>query len=128
MADVVLDDKTRKTITMTHKQAGWTFGGMTSFFAILHFLNGNYASKSDMKNLAEQMTDVKVIVKDGFKTQSDLLASHTTEETHKHERIVDTLRKEISDEKSDRIRDDDGNSKRIDLVMQLFKMKASKTN
>ncbi len=127
MADAV-DEKTRKTITMTHRQAAGTGLSVTAIFAILHFLSSNYASKSDMKALTDQVVDVKSIVKDGFRAQTEMLASHMTEEMHKHERIMDTLRGEIASEKEDRIRDDQGTSKRIDLVMQLFKIKASKTN
>lgn len=122
------DDKIRKTITLTHKQAGLTGVSITTVFAALHFLSANYASKSDVKSLSEQLTDVKTIAREGFRAQSEMLVVHTTEEMHKHERIVDTLRKEIGDEKADRIRDDEGNTKRIDLVMELFKIKKTKTN
>lgn len=123
-----IDSKTRKTITLTHKQAAATGLSMTTFFTILHFLSANYASKSDVATLKEEMVDVKIVIKDGFKSQTELLASHSAEETHKHERIVDTLRKEIADEKTDRLRNEDGESKRIDLVMELFKIKHTKTN
>lgn len=127
MADEI-DPKTRKTITLTHKQAAGTGVGITTIFTILHFLSANYASKADVKALAEQMTDVKVIVKDGFASQKADMVAHATEEMHKHERIVDTLRGEIASEKQDRIRDDESTTKRIDLVMELFKIKHTKTN
>lgn len=122
------EDKVRKTITMTHKQAGWTFGGLTSSFALLHFLNGYYYPISDAKALTREVHELKDVVKDGFKSQTEALTAHSTDERHTHERMMDVLREEITHERDDRIKDDGNVGKRIDLVMELFKIKASRTN
>lgn len=119
--DDSVEDKTRKTITLTHKQAGLTFGGLTSFFAALHFLSANYASKADVKVIAEQLSDVKGIVTSGFAGQKVDMFAHANDETHKHERMMDTIRSEIRDEKDDRIRE-------IEIVESLLKVKKTKTN
>lgn len=116
-----MDDKTRKTLTVTHRQAGLTLGGLTTFFAILHFLNGNYATKADVKELTAQNVEIKAIVKDGFSTQRADLFTHAADETHKHERMMDTLRDELKSEKTDRIRD-------IGLVENLIHIRQTKTN
>lgn len=127
MADEV-DPKIRKTITLTHRQAAATGISITTFFAILHFLSANYASKADVKALTDQVLDVKSIAKEGFKAQTEVMASHIADETTKHQRIVDNYRKEIGEERDERIREDDGVIKRVDLVMELFKIKRTKTN
>lgn len=127
MADEV-DPKIRKTITLTHRQAAATGVSITTIFTVLHFLSANYASKADVKALTDQVVEVKSIAKEGFKAQIEAQAAHVADETTKHQRIVDNYRKEISDERDERIREDDSVVKRIDLVMELFKIKHTKTN
>lgn len=114
-------DKTRKTVTFTHRQFGIGIGGLTTFFAILHFLNGNYASKADVNELKAQNREIKMIVKDGFAGEKADLFAHSTDEQHKHERMMDILRGEIKDEKTDRIRD-------IGMVENLIRTKQTKAN
>lgn len=125
----------RGTISLTHKQAGLSATGLATFFTIMHFLSANYASKGDVKVLSDRIDsvmsvalDVKTIAKDGFKGQTDVMAAHIEDETSTHRRIMDTTRTELAQEKSDRIRDDEGVTKRIDLVMELFKLRHTKTN
>lgn len=116
-----MDDKIRKTLTITHRQAGLTLGGLTTFFAILHFLNGNYATKADVRELTTQNAEIKSIMKDGFANQKADLFTHANDETHKHERMMDTLRDELKSEKTDRIRD-------IGFVENLLRVRQTKTN
>lgn len=120
--------KIRGTITMTHKQAGVTGVSMATFFMILHFLNSNYASKADARAISEQLADVKSAVTAGFSDQKTSFASYQEDQISTHRRMMDTVRGEIAEEKTDRQNGDETVAKRVDLVMELFKIKHTKTN
>lgn len=120
--------KTRGTITLTHKQAGATGLSISTFFLILHFLNSNYASKSDAVAIKSQVSEVKEMLRSGLADQKNLYATHLEDETTTHRRMMDITRTELASEKTDRQAGDETVSKRIDLVMELFKIKHTKPN
>jgi hypothetical protein len=78
------DEKIRKTITMTHKQAGVGGISITAMFAALHFMSANYATRSDVKYLSEQAAEIKTIVSTGFDKQSRALADYADNQITTH--------------------------------------------
>lgn len=109
------------------KHASWGASAMAAVLWLTPMKRIFYTREEGAANSA-QIEEIKVLITTGFASQKADLFAHAADESHKHERIVDNYRKEIGDEKSDRIHDDDQTNKRIDLVMELFKIKHTKTN
>lgn len=105
------------------------FGGSVAAAAMtLTPLKGYFFTREEGKATIEQIADLKHTVELGFAEQNKIFLAHVSDEAHSSEHSNDVMRQRIVDEKTDRLHDSDQLNKRIDLVMELFRIKTSKTN
>lgn len=118
--DDSVNDQTRKTVSLTHRQLGIS-GGVVAAMLILNPVKAWLYTREEGAANSAQIAELKGLITTGFATQKAELYAHASDETHKHERMMDTMRGELKSEKDDRIRE-------IEVVENLFKVKKTKTN
>lgn len=122
------DDKTRKTVSFTHKQLG-VGGGILAALAMISQLKGTFFLREEGVAQSHEITELKRSQEMGFREIKLHISQTQEDQMHKLERLNDKIIDRIKDTETRAVQNDQRQEKRIDILEEaLVSAKAKHVN
>lgn len=109
------DDKTRKTVSFTHKQLG-VGGGILASLALVSQLKGTFFLREEGLAQGHQITELKASEEKQFAELKLFISQMSEDNMHRLERLNDKVIERLKDNETRASRSEERLDRRIDLL------------